>query len=68
MLHTPLLNEKSVKAGIEEEIKDFLEFNKNKYATSTILFNTRKIKVVLRRKFIPQMPTFKKRRAHLLTI
>ena len=41
-LHTTVLNEKQVKAEIEDEIINFLEFNENEYATCTILFNTRK--------------------------
>ena len=48
---------KYVKAEIEEEIRDFLEFNEKEYTTCTILFNTKKIKVVLRRNFIAQTPT-----------
>ena len=43
---------------MENEIRDFLEFNGNEYATCTILINTKKINVVHKRKFIPQMPTY----------
>ena len=57
---------KYVKAEIEEEIRDFLEFNEKEYTTCTILFNTKKIKVVLRRNFIAQMPTLKKRESSLI--
>ena len=57
---------KYVKADIEEEIRDFLEFNEKEYTTCTILFNTKKIKVVLRRNFIAQMPTLKKRESSLI--
>ena len=67
-LHITQLNEKYVKAEIDEEIRDFTEFNENQIATCTIRFNTKKIKVVLRRKFIAQMPTLEKWRAHLLKI
>ena len=37
---------------MENEIRDFLEFNGNEYATCTILINTKKINVVRKRKFI----------------
>ena len=57
---------KYVKADIEEEIRDFLEFNEKEHTTCTILFNTKKIKVVLRRNFIAQMPTLKKRESSLI--
>ena len=57
-----------VKAEIQEEIRDFLEFNKNKYPTCTILFKTKKIKVMLKRKFIAQMSTLTNWRAHFQTI
>ena len=44
-----------VKAEIEEEIRDLLEFNENQYPTCTILFKTRKIKEVLKRKVIAEI-------------
>ena len=59
---------RQVKAEIEEEIRDFLEFNENENATCTILFNTKKIKVMLKRKFIAQGPTLRDWRTHLQTI
>ena len=59
-MHTTLMNKKQVKAGIEEEIRDSLELKENEYATCTILFKTKKLIVLLRRKFIAQMPTLKK--------
>ena len=44
----------------EEEIRDFLEFNVNEYATCTISWNTKNMKVELRRKFTEQNAYMKK--------
>ena len=44
----------------EGEIRDFLVFNGNEYATCTISWNTKKMKMELRRKFTAQNVYMKK--------
>ena len=51
---------KWVYTEIKEEIRDFLEFNGNEYAACTISWNTKKMKVELRRKFTAPKAYMKK--------
>ena len=44
----------------QEEIRDFIEVNENEYATCTISWNTKKMKLELRRKSTAQN-VYKKR-------
>ena len=52
-----MFERKWVYTDIKEEIRDFLEFIGNEYATCTISWNTKKMKVELKESSQHKMPT-----------